>query len=354
MLTLPSLTLYVRTQTCPRGEHIHHGYWPTPASKASDTKETAQLNLIRLLLSISALSTESYPDATTRPVGAAPPPPEQPLRILDVGCGIGGTSRYLASTLGASVTGITISSKQVQIARRLSKAAAAFSSSSSAAAAGDGQDATTRDGEQPNRGDSKDGDDAGAKPTAPKQKEEETFIPIGSSGGRVRFLELDAEKMSEYFLDNPESEPGFDVVWISEALSHFPDKAGFFRNAAHLICERGGMVVVADWFKAEGLSEAEFERDIKPIEGLFSLFLAFLFFPFPSFLSFFLFASFGRCLWGVRWLTTTDGMLLPPLCTQQDYVDMAKAAGLELLGGPKDISQDVSKTWYVLPAVSYF
>jgi hypothetical protein len=40
-------------------------------------------------------------------------------------------------------------------------------------------------------------------------------------------------------------------------------------------------------------------------------------------------------------------MLLPPLKTQQDYVDLAVGAGLEVLGEPKDISGDVSKTWYV-------
>lgn len=41
-------------------------------------------------------------------------------------------------------------------------------------------------------------------------------------------------------------------------------------------------------------------------------------------------------------------MLLPPLCTQQGYVDFATQAGLKVIGGPKDISQDVSKTWYVV------
>lgn len=47
-----------------------------------------------------------------------------------------------------------------------------------------------------------------------------------------------------------------------------------------------------------------------------------------------------------------DGMLTPPLCTQQEYVDFATGAGLEVLGGPKDISKDVSKTWYVLSLLS--
>jgi tocopherol O-methyltransferase len=38
-------------------------------------------------------------------------------------------------------------------------------------------------------------------------------------------------------------------------------------------------------------------------------------------------------------------MLLPPLCTQQDYVSLAEAAGLKVLHEPKDISQNVAKTW---------
>ncbi len=42
-------------------------------------------------------------------------------------------------------------------------------------------------------------------------------------------------------------------------------------------------------------------------------------------------------------------MLLPPLCTQQGYVDLATGAGLEVLSPPKDISKEVSRTWYVLP-----
>lgn len=44
-------------------------------------------------------------------------------------------------------------------------------------------------------------------------------------------------------------------------------------------------------------------------------------------------------------LTLVDGMLLPPLCTQADYVSLAEAAGLKVLHEPKDISQEVAKTW---------
>ncbi len=238
------------------GEHIHHGYWPTDASKASESKETAQANLIQLLLSISGVGGG---DATKE--GEQ----KEPLSVLDVGCGVGGTSRFLAGNLGARVTGITISTRQVELATKLAVGAAA---------------------------------------AGPEGPDKDGFLPFGK--GSVRFIELDAETMGDYFA----ATAGFDVVWISEALSHFPDKALFFRNA-HRVLSQGrrsgaGRLVLADWFKAEGLDAAAFERDIKPIE---------------------------------------DGMLLPPLCTQADYVRLATDAGFRVRAAPKDISADVKKTW---------
>lgn len=190
------------------GTHIHHGYWPTPESKANESKEQAQINLIRLLLDTSQL-----------PDGA---------KVLDVGCGIGGTSRYLASQLGCTVTGITISTTQVDMATRLTK--------SEAAAAADP-------------------DPAGQEPDA------DGFFRLGK--GKVKFLELDAEKMGDVFASQSES---FDAVWICEALSHFPNKALFFHNAFKSL-KAGGKLALADWFKAESLNEKQFAEDIKPIEG---------------------------------------------------------------------------------------
>ena len=38
-------------------------------------------------------------------------------------------------------------------------------------------------------------------------------------------------------------------------------------------------------------------------------------------------------------------MLLPPLCTQADYVRFAEAARLGVFAPPLDISKDVAKTW---------
>jgi tocopherol O-methyltransferase len=237
------------------GEHIHHGYWPTPESEASETKETAQLNLIHLLLDSSQVPEKSH--------------------VLDVGCGVGGTSRYLASKHGCTVTGITISTKQVEIANRLTKAEA--EKLHEGADAADVADAA-----------------AAAAPDA------DGFVKLGA--GKVRFIELDAEKMADYFSGQ---EGTFDAVWISEALSHFPNKALFFKNA-HAVLRSGGKLALADWFKDVDVDETTFANDIKPIE---------------------------------------DGMLLPPLCTQQGYVDLAKEADLQVLAGPKDISQQVRKTW---------
>lgn len=220
------------------GEHVHHGYFLGPG----DTKERAQLRLIELLVNRAQL--------------------EKGSKVLDVGCGLGGTSRYLATNHGCHVTGVTISGKQVEMAIALTL-------------------------EQ-------------VKDPAFKETSE---APMNVGNGSVRFIELDAEALDIYFPKTPNGV--FDCVWISEALSHLPDKQLFFRNAMQLL-KPEGKLVVADWFKAEALTEKEFESDIKPIE---------------------------------------DGMLLPPLCTQSGYVKYAQEAGLGAFSEPLDISRNVSKTW---------
>ncbi|KAL8685103.1 MAG: hypothetical protein Q9218_007975 [Villophora microphyllina] len=68
----------------------------------------------------------------------------------------------------------------------------------------------------------------------------------------------------------------------------------------------GGKLVVADWFRAEDLTPAQLDADIKPIE---------------------------------------DGMLLPPLCTSSQYGRFAEEAGLHIFSDAFDISKKVAKTW---------
>jgi MPBQ/MSBQ methyltransferase len=85
------------------GEHIHLGHYGSPprrkdflAAKADFVHEMVQWGGLALL-----------PPGTT---------------VLDVGCGIGGSSRILARDYGFAVTGITISPQQVKRAKQLTPA----------------------------------------------------------------------------------------------------------------------------------------------------------------------------------------------------------------------------------------
>ena len=82
------------------GEHIHLGYY-SPNIKNCDFRK-AKVQLVHELVMWSGLD--------RLPKGS---------RVLDVGCGIGGSSRILAQYYGFNVTGITISPAQVKRAREL-------------------------------------------------------------------------------------------------------------------------------------------------------------------------------------------------------------------------------------------
>ena len=82
------------------GEHIHLGFYPLGKRDTDFRKAKAQF--VHELVSWSGLQ--------NLPKGS---------RILDVGCGIGGSSRILAKDYGFNVTGITISPAQVKRAREL-------------------------------------------------------------------------------------------------------------------------------------------------------------------------------------------------------------------------------------------
>ncbi len=74
------------------GEHLHHGYW----IRGDESKEKAQFQLIEHLAQLAGVRPGSD--------------------ILDIGCGFGASSLYLAKRYNASVTGITNSSTQVEMA----------------------------------------------------------------------------------------------------------------------------------------------------------------------------------------------------------------------------------------------
>jgi cyclopropane fatty-acyl-phospholipid synthase-like methyltransferase len=86
------------------GEHIHHGYW----IRGDESKELAQIQLIEHLANLAGV--------------------KPGCELLDIGCGFGGSSLFLARKYGAIPTGITISPVQVEMAN-LAAARAGFGAS---------------------------------------------------------------------------------------------------------------------------------------------------------------------------------------------------------------------------------
>lgn len=82
------------------GEHIHLGHYGLPPRKKDFLQ--AKADFVHFMVKWGGL--DELPSGTT---------------VLDVGCGIGGSSRILAKEYGFSVTGITISPQQVQRAKEL-------------------------------------------------------------------------------------------------------------------------------------------------------------------------------------------------------------------------------------------
>jgi tocopherol O-methyltransferase len=76
------------------GMHLHHGYWIS----GEETKEKAQIQLVEHLAQAASIGPGS--------------------RILDVGCGFGGSTIFLAKNFKADATGITISPIQVEMAQK--------------------------------------------------------------------------------------------------------------------------------------------------------------------------------------------------------------------------------------------
>lgn len=131
----------------------------------------------------------------------------QPAKILDVGCGIGGTSRYLAKKFGPStaVTGITLSPNQVTRATELAK---------------------------------------------------ERGI------ANAEFKIMDALNMS--FPDNT-----FDVVWACESGEHMPDKKRYVEEMARVL-KPGGRIVIATWCQRDEGNRPFTPADRKMLDFLYS------------------------------------------------------------------------------------
>ena len=144
------------------GEHMHHGYYGADGTERKDRRQ-AQIDLIEELLTWGNVQCAS--------------------EIVDVGCGIGGSSLYLAEKFNARATGITLSS--VQAARAGERASAA------------------------------------------------------GSHDRAQFRVADAQQMP--FADN-----SFDLVWSLESGEHMPDKEKFLQEC-YRVLKPGGTFLMATW-----------------------------------------------------------------------------------------------------------
>jgi tocopherol O-methyltransferase len=117
-------------------------------------------------------------------------------RVLDAGCGVGGSSLWLATERGAEVVGITLAARQAAMARS-------------------------------------------------------NALRRGVTD-RVQFQVAD-------FTATPFPDASFDVVWAVESMCHAPRKAAFYREAARLL-RPGGRVVVADFVRAARPLDSTGER----------------------------------------------------------------------------------------------
>ena len=144
------------------GEHMHHGYYG-PEGNLKKERRLAQIDLIEELLIWAAVSSSSS--------------------ILDVGCGIGGSSLYLAEKFNAAVTGITLSPVQASRATERAKTAGL-----------------------------------------------ET---------RANFQVADA-------LNLPFADESFDLVWSLESGEHMPNKIRFLQEC-YRVLKPGGTLIMATW-----------------------------------------------------------------------------------------------------------
>jgi MPBQ/MSBQ methyltransferase len=176
------------------GEHIHLGYYSEDEMRRGYTRKNfiqAKYDFIDEMMKFGGVQNS--------PTGA---------KVLDVGCGFGGTSRYLARKLGpsAQVEGITLSPKQVE------------------------------------RG-------------------TEMALEQGVDQ-QVKFKVMDALNMT--YADN-----SFDVVWACESGEHMPDKAAYI-NEMMRVLKPGGTFVMACWCQRDETPARPFDkRDKRDLRYLY-------------------------------------------------------------------------------------
>nr|GEW17771.1 gamma-tocopherol methyltransferase [Tanacetum cinerariifolium] len=151
------------------GEHMHHGFYDNDAVdvQLSDHR-SAQIRMVEQALAFANVHDDLE---------------KKPKSIVDVGCGIGGSSRYLAKKYGAECCGITLSPVQVERAQALADAQ--------------------------------------------------------GLGDKVSFQVADA-------LNQPFPDGKFDLVWSMESGEHMPDKLKFVSELVR-VAAPGATIIIVTW-----------------------------------------------------------------------------------------------------------
>ncbi|PPR82747.1 hypothetical protein GOBAR_AA37968 [Gossypium barbadense] len=202
------------------GDHMHHGFYDPDSNVSGSDHPAAQIRMIEESLRFAGITEQLI--VGTRPVAIfwilsisqevvgvagfmmqtapeslfADDPAKQPKTIVDVGCGIGGSSRYLARKFGAECQGITLSPVQAGRANVLAK--------------------------------------------------------YEGLADKVSFQVADA-------LKQPFPDGQFDLVWCMESGEHMPDKAKFVNELAR-VAAPGGTIIIVTWCHRDlGPSEEDLE-----------------------------------------------------------------------------------------------
>jgi len=144
------------------GDHLHHGYYPADGTTKSNRE--AQEDMIEEVLTWAGVT--------------------EVTKMVDVGCGLGGSSRHLSRKYGCSAEGITLSPFQVKRGNEISR----------------------QEG----------------------------------LGERVHLSVCDALNQPSEWASN------YDLVWSLESGEHMPDKKRFVGELVR-ICAPGGRVIVVTW-----------------------------------------------------------------------------------------------------------
>jgi tocopherol O-methyltransferase len=173
------------------GEHMHHGYYGADGKKKLE-KRQAQIDLIEELLKWSAYNSPATP------------------KIIDIGCGIGGSSLYLAEKLHGEVVGITLSPVQANRAQE--------------------------------------------RATAMDLSDKATFKVANA-------------------LDIPYPDNSFDLVWTLESGEHMPDKDQFLQEC-YRVLKPGGRMILATWChrSTEGQAGALTPSETKHLQKIYDVY----------------------------------------------------------------------------------